>query len=34
MIFNMGRKDISSEGDAIQHAAETHAGSLVMQGLA
>lgn len=34
MIFNMGRKDISNEGDAIQHGAETHAGSLVMQGLA
>ena len=25
---------MDSEGDAIQHAAETHAGSLVMQGLA
>ena len=34
MIFNMGRRDISNEGDAIQHPAETHAGSLVMQGLA
>ena len=34
MIFNMGRQDVESEGDAIQHAAETHAGSLVMQGLA
>ena len=34
MIFNMGRKDVDSEGDAVQHAAETHAGSLVVQGLA
>ena len=34
MIFNMGRVDIKSEGDAVQHAAETHAGSLVVQGLA
>ena len=34
MIFNMGRKDIDSEGDTVQHAAETHAGSLVVQGLA
>ena len=34
MIFNMGRQDVSGEGDAIQHAAETHAGSLVVQGLA
>ena len=34
MIFNMGRQDVENEGDAIQHAAETHAGSLVMQGLA
>ena len=34
MIFNMGRQDVESEGDAIQHAAESHAGSLVMQGLA
>jgi|Transcript_41258 catalase (peroxidase I) len=34
MIFNMGRQDVNNEGDAIQHAAETHAGSLVMQGLA
>jgi L-ascorbate peroxidase len=34
MIFNMGRKDIGSEGDAVQHSAETHAGSLVVQGLA
>ena len=30
MIFNMGRQDVENEGDAIQHAAETHAGSLVM----
>ena len=34
MIFSMGRKDVKDEGDAIQHAAETHAGSLVVQGLA
>ncbi len=34
MIFNMGRRDIDSEGDVIQHAAETSAGSLVTQGLA
>lgn len=34
MIFNMGRKDIGVEGDAVQHAAETTAGSLVVQGLA
>ena len=34
MIFNMGRKDIGAEGDVIQHTAETHAGSLVTQGLA
>lgn len=34
MIFNMGRQDIENEGDAIQHGAESHAGSLVMQGLA
>ena len=34
MIFAMGREDVSSEGDAIQHAAETHAGSLVTSGLA
>ena len=34
MIFNMGRQDVENEGDAIQHAAESHAGSLVMQGLA
>jgi len=34
MIFNMGRQDVENEGDAIQHAAENHAGSLVMQGLA
>ena len=33
MIFNMGRKDIGSEGDVIQHSPETHAGSLVVQGL-
>ena len=30
MIFNMGRKDIGSEGDVIQHSPETHAGSLVV----
>ena len=34
MIFNMGRQDIDTEGDVIQHAPETHAGSLVVQGLA
>ena len=34
MIFNMGRQDVENEGDAIQHSAEGHAGSLVMQGLA
>ncbi len=34
MIFNMGRRDIDSEGDVIQHAAESSAGSLVTQGLA
>ena len=34
MIFNMGREDVTAEGDAIQHAAETHAGSLVTAGLA
>ena len=34
MFFNIGRRDIGSEGDAIQHAAETNAGSLVTQGLA
>lgn len=34
MIFNMGRHDISTEGDVVQHAAETYAGSLVVQGLA
>lgn len=34
MIFNMGRHDIGTEGDVIQHAAETHAGSLVVSGLA
>ena len=34
MIFSMGRKDIGAEGDVIQHTAETHAGSLVTQGLA
>ena len=34
MIFNMGRRDIDSEGDVIQHAAESTAGSLVTQGLA
>ena len=34
MIFDMGRKDVSSEGDAIQHSAETSAGSLVTSGLA
>ena len=34
MIFNMGREDVTNEGDAIQHAAETTAGSLVVQGLA
>lgn len=34
MIFNMGREDVTSEGDAIQHQAETNAGSLVVQGLA
>lgn len=34
MIFECGRVDVGSEGDAIQHGAETHAGSLVVQGLA
>lgn len=34
MIFNMGREDIGTEGDVIQHGAETHAGSLVVNGLA
>ena len=34
MIFNMGRQDIGAEGDAVQHAPETHAGSLVVKGLA
>ena len=34
MIFNMGRIDIGTEGDVIQHSPETHAGSLVVQGLA
>ena len=34
MIFNMGRKDIGTEGDVIQHSAETYAGSLVVQGIA
>ena len=34
MIFECGRVDVGSEGDAIQHSAETHAGSLVVQGLA
>jgi hypothetical protein len=34
MIFNMGRRDVDSEGDVIQHAAESSAGSLVTQGLA
>lgn len=34
MIFSMGRKDVTDEGDAVQHAAESHAGSLVTAGLA
>ena len=33
MIFNMGRVDVDTEGDSVQHSAETHAGSLVTQGL-
>lgn len=34
MIFSMGREDTEAEGDVVQHDAETHGGSLVVQGLA
>jgi len=33
MIFECGREDVETEGDAIQHSAETYAGSLVVQGI-
>lgn len=33
MIFCMGREDIDAEGDVVQHSAETHGGSLIVQGL-
>lgn len=34
MIFQMGRINVSNEGEAIKHEPESHAGSLVTQGLA
>ena len=34
MIFQMGRTDIKSEADTIDHSAETNGSSLVIQGLA
>ena len=34
MIFQMGRTDITSEADTIQHSPETNGSSLVVQGLA
>ena len=34
MIFQMGRTDVTSEADAIEHAQETSGSSLVIQGLA
>jgi len=34
MIFRTGRQDVTDEGDAVQHEAETHGGSLVVQRLA
>ena len=34
MIFQMGRTDVTSEADTIEHAAETNGSSLVVQGLA
>lgn len=33
MLFREGRKDLTDEGDAIQHEAETHGASLVVQRL-
>lgn len=34
MVFRAGRKDLTDEGDAVQHEAETTGGSLVVQRLA
>lgn len=34
MIFQMGREDVTSEADAIEHAKESNGSSLVVQGLA
>jgi len=34
MIFQMGRTDVTSEADTIEHAQETSGSSLVVQGLA
>ena len=34
MIFQMGRTDVTSEADTIEHAAEANGSSLVVQGIA
>ena len=34
MLFNMGRTDVKSEADVIQHSPESNGSSLVVQGIA